>query len=175
MVPYFRKIVKICSICGKEYLVKPSGEKRSKYCSKTCWSKRTITQETRNKIRNHLKGKRNSPKTEFKKGNNPTLLRKKPYPKGEKHPNWHGGKIPLKIGMRKWKEYKVWKKKVFERDDYTCQNCSISDKQKNPIIIQAHHIKSVLTFPELMFDVDNGKTLCLNCHALTDNFKNKAK
>ncbi len=171
MSSYFRKVTKICIICGKEYLVKPSGEKRSKYCSKKCWSKRKISQETREKIRSRLKGKRNSPQTEFKKGNIPKRTN---YPKGELHPNWQG-KIPLKIRMRKWKEYKKWKKAVFERDNYTCQNCSISDKRKNPIILDAHHILSVVKHPELMFDINNGKTLCLNCHALTSNFRNKAK
>lgn len=55
-------------------------------------------------------------------------------------------------------EYKEWRKKVFKRDNYTCRECG--EKR----YLQAHHIKQVALFPELMFDVDNGETLCKECH-----------
>ena len=54
--------------------------------------------------------------------------------------------------------YVNWRKKVYRRDDYTCQMCSSRKK------IEAHHIKTWSEFPQLRFDVNNGVTLCRLCH-----------
>lgn len=56
-------------------------------------------------------------------------------------------------------EYKVWRRAVFERDNYTCQKC-----KKRGVRIEAHHIKSWAYFPELRFEVSNGITFCDECH-----------
>lgn len=58
-------------------------------------------------------------------------------------------------------EYKEWRSKVFERDNYTCQDCNKKGGELN-----AHHIKSYATFKELRHEVDNGITLCEGCHKL---------
>lgn len=50
-------------------------------------------------------------------------------------------------------------KRVFERDDYTCQICG--QKGGN---LQVDHIKSWADYPELRFDMDNCRTLCMACH-----------
>ncbi|MDD3906436.1 MAG: HNH endonuclease [Candidatus Omnitrophica bacterium] len=55
-------------------------------------------------------------------------------------------------------EYRDWRSKVFKRDNYTCQSCGSKTK------LQAHHIKQVILYPELIYDVDNGQTLCKDCH-----------
>jgi len=89
---------------------------------------------------------------------------------GEKSPSWKGGvSRAYKTGYYS-KEYKEWRKKVFERDGYTCQECGIKE-----CYITAHHIKSFAYYPELRFDIKNGKTLCEDCHKLTDNYKGRAK
>lgn len=56
-------------------------------------------------------------------------------------------------------EYKVWRKSVFERDDYTCQSCGARG-----VKINAHHRKQYAYFPDARYSLDNGVTLCVPCH-----------
>lgn len=75
---------------------------------------------------------------------------------GSNHPNWKGGITDR--SKRVQKEYREWKKQVFERDNHTCQLCGSRKK------IVAHHIKSFTKYPELAHDINNGITLCERCH-----------
>ena len=59
---------------------------------------------------------------------------------------------------RSKKEYKIWRNEVFRRDDFRCAICGDETN------IEAHHIKPFLKYPDLRFDVNNGITLCRNCH-----------
>lgn len=87
----------------------------------------------------------------------------------ENNPNWNGGTSRgYKTGYYST-EYKNWRKAVFERDDYACQECGWRG------YITAHHIKSFAHYPELRYDINNGKTLCEHCHSLTDNYKGRNK
>ncbi len=79
-------------------------------------------------------------------------------------------------------EFFVWKGMVLERDNYMCQACH----SRGNVI--AHHIISINKIAkdfgikdviearkcELLWDIDNGVTLCPECHKLTDNFASKA-
>lgn len=79
--------------------------------------------------------------------------------KGANHPNWKGGVTPENQKVRNSKEMKAWKRAVFQRDGYSCQICGQIGGE-----LQAHHIKPFAKFPELRFDVNNGITLCKECH-----------
>jgi len=74
-------------------------------------------------------------------------------------------KIKSILKLRTSGAYRRWRKSVFERDDYTCQMCKITSEK-----MIADHIKSFTLFPSLRFDVDNGRTLCINCHKQTETF-----
>lgn len=84
---------------------------------------------------------------------------------GDKNPNWKGGISSINVKIRQTQKYKLWRKSIFERDNYTCQNCGI----KNCYII-VHHIKCFADYPELRFIIDNGITLCKECHKKTNNY-----
>ena len=58
-------------------------------------------------------------------------------------------------------EYKSWRKKVLERDSFTCQRCGAINKKLN-----AHHIKRFAKDIANRFNVANGITLCVDCHKL---------
>lgn len=56
-------------------------------------------------------------------------------------------------------KYDLWRRSVFSRDNYKCLDCSVSGK-----LLNAHHVKNWADFPEDRFDVNNGQTLCEDCH-----------
>jgi len=59
-------------------------------------------------------------------------------------------------------EYKVWKEAVHKRDDYICQGCG-----KKPKSLDTHHILPVRNFPQLVYAINNGISLCHSCHSKT--------
>ena len=79
--------------------------------------------------------------------------------KGAHHWNWKGGITDKNRLQRNSGNYKHWRRKVFERDEYTCMHCGQIGG-----ILNAHHIKPFCLYPDLRFDVDNGITLCKKCH-----------
>lgn len=50
-------------------------------------------------------------------------------------------------------------KKVFKRDNYTCQQCN-----KRGTFLQVDHIKPWSKYKNLRFDINNCRTLCIECH-----------
>jgi len=114
------------------------------------------------------KGEHKGIKTEFKKGHIPWMKGLKGFRAGEKNNFWKGGNSQnYKTGYYST-EYKQWRITVFERDGYKCQGCNQVGGY-----LTAHHIKSFAKYPEFRFDINNGITLCENCHKLTDNYKGR--
>lgn len=95
----------------------------------------------------------------------------------ENHWNWQDGKTKLVMQIRNSLEYKEWRTAVFERDNFTCQECGCNKSGE----LEAHHIKTlsdiikeynIKTFEdalncEELWDVKNGLTLCIKCHRKT--------
>ena len=61
--------------------------------------------------------------------------------------------------IRKSPEYQRWRREVRHRDENTCRICAV---QRN---LHVHHIKPLEKYTEFATDLDNGITLCGNCHA----------
>ena len=89
---------------------------------------------------------------------------------GKHNPFWKGGITPIHRIIRASPEYKLWRRAVFERDNFTCIWCGQKGK-----ILHADHIKPFSLFPALRFAIDNGRTLCVNCHKKTDTYGPKSK
>ncbi len=155
-------IYQICKICGNSFYITQSGARRGgHHCSALCYYV-----SLKGRI-SHRKGKsgvyseetlRKMSETHKRIGNRPPVLR------GENHPNWRGGITSVDEKIRKSKEYKKWRLSVFKRDNYTCQVCGEKGN------INADHIKPFALFKELRFDVNNGRTLCVECHRKTPTY-----
>ena len=127
------------------------------------------------------------PKTEIKAGDKMSLKVREKMSishRGDKAPNWQGGITELNFNIRGSFKYRAWRDFIFIKDKYTCQECGCVGKR-----IQAHHKKAfslilrennIKTFEEAMnckeiWDINNGKTLCIDCHKETDTYLLKAR
>jgi len=110
---------------------------------------------------------------------------------GKDNPMYIDGRTPLNKAIRRLIEYSIWKREIFERDNYTCKDCNTLGG-----VLNAHHDKK--SFAQLLneflqeynqfspiedkeilvrlsitwkpfWEIGNGKTLCKECH------QNKAK
>lgn len=79
--------------------------------------------------------------------------------RGENHHNWKGGISSDRDKFMSSYAYKHWTRDVFSRDNYTCQCCG-----KHGNNLNAHHIYSYSSNPDLRVDINNGITLCEECH-----------
>jgi len=155
------KIEKCCLACKKTFFVKPSMA-RQNHCSISCgkkwkpsWNKGIpLSEPTKAKLKESLKGR-----STWNKGIAYMAIR------GENHPNWKGGVTDANMKARHSLEYKEWRKAVYQRDDYTCVEC-----KERGVKLNADHIKQFAFYPELRFDIGNGRTLCVPCHRNTDTF-----
>jgi 5-methylcytosine-specific restriction endonuclease McrA len=63
--------------------------------------------------------------------------------------------------------YKDWRKKVYKRDGFKCQMPQCNSNFR----LQAHHIKKWSSAAALRYEVDNGITLCRECHEKVNGFE----
>jgi len=78
---------------------------------------------------------------------------------GDSHPGWKGGASSPVQMLKGTVKYRNWREAVFARDDYTCKKCNARGGKLHP-----HHIMPKADYLDLMFDIDNGVTLCASCH-----------
>lgn len=154
----------ICQFCKQEFTPKP--QTAGKYCSYGCYwnSKKGNSECAKNfgeyaKVGNDLAWNKNL--KGYKTGSEHWCYKKKrPEITGDKHPNWKGGTAKYRNDLRYGADYIHWRSEVFERDNYTCQKCG-DDRGRN---LEAHHISCWSDCPELRFELNNGVTLCIDCH-----------
>jgi nitrate/TMAO reductase-like tetraheme cytochrome c subunit len=65
--------------------------------------------------------------------------------------------------------YRKWREMVLIRDNYTCQKCGAKNN------LHVHHKKSSAENPELRLKLDNGITLCVDCHRKINGLVKKEK
>jgi len=75
---------------------------------------------------------------------------------------WEGFSNKAIVRLDKSSKMKYWRHAVYERDDYTCILC---DKRGGDL--NAHHIVKRANREDLIYNVDNGVTLCVRCHKKT--------
>ena len=145
-----------CSFCKKTF---KKEKQKNIYCSRDCYW--------------------DDLKIRFKKDGHPSKGKPNLKMRGEKHPNWNDGSSGLRRMIDESYKGKEWREKVFERDDYVCQNCSERGGR-----LEAHHIESFAEIIhrnkiktvqsalacEELWNIDNGETLCHKCHIKTDNY-----
>lgn len=123
------------------FLGKPRSEQTKQKISRTLMG-HPVSEQTRQKL------------SEIKKGRPIYKIR------GPNHWNWKEDRLSI-IAKRESPEYQAWHAAVLKRAKYTCQGCGQTGGQ-----LEAHHIKPVEEYPELIFDVDNGNCRCIPCHAV---------
>lgn len=143
-------VSRLCTVCQKSFEVHQYRADTAKYCSKDCWSVRA--------------GYRTCPacNTVFRPKSGGAVIycskRCSTRRSGDKSPAWRGGVTQNNKRARISDPLRQWRLSVFKRDNYTCTMCS----QTNDL--QAHHVKSFSTHPDLRLDVANGITVCIDCH-----------
>lgn len=148
----FRKVTKYCLWCHEELKLNNNRDiVRKNFCSHS----------HRQKYR--FKHGEWSMNRLWEKNNTPEANAKKSLPR-EKNPNWLGDRKMLKRPRTSYEGNK-WRKAVFERDNYTCQECG-----KHGGKLNAHHIVGYYENEEERWNVDNGITLCVPCHKKTDTY-----
>lgn len=108
------------------------------------------SKETKEKISKKLKGRHLSEITKRRIGE---------AERKEKHWNWKGGITPKNIEIRNSLKSKKWRNKIFVRDDWTCRKC-----KRRGIELHAHHILGFSESHRLKFNINNGISLCKECH-----------
>jgi len=146
---------------------KKNSEEHCRNISKARMGQKMLT-ETKKKLSEiHKRIGTKPPSNKDKKPSLQTRKKLSEANKGMKMWNWKGGITSLNKKIRASFEYKLWREAVFKRDDYTCVWCS-----QRGIRLQADHIKPFAFYPALRFEIDNGRTLCVECHKKTDTFGN---
>jgi len=147
------RVTLVCEVCGDEYECKQYRADSSRFCSEECWANRAepishTCKNCGNTFTHHSEARTYCSRHCAQE-----------HMTGENAPRWKGGVSLDNERARNSGKLRKWRKKVFKRDNYTCQECGASG-----VKLHAHHIKSFADHPGLRYEVSNGKTLCIDCH-----------
>lgn len=99
---------------------------------------------------------------------NKSRLRPGGLRRGPTHHWWKGGHTTdiarFTLG------YRLWRRAVYKRDDFTCQECGQRGGR-----LHAHHLIPQSARPDLRLELSNGQTLCIPCHRKTPTWGEGAK
>lgn len=92
---------------------------------------------------------------------------------GEYNGNWKGGVTYSDKKERQSYKYQIWRKEVIKRNNNICQ-CCLRKINENNLMAHVHHIYNFSDYKNLRINVDNGITLCQECHCfdIEDSFHN---
>lgn len=179
-VPYSRvqKAIKDLGVVipeRKKYLYTPESRKAKSEAVKAGLAKRYPQGRTGELASNWRGGKKKCASCGTDLTRKDATLCKNCARKGASNNNWQGGITPENVSLRSSKEMREWRIAVFERDNYTCQHCGARSGNGKIIILNADHIKPFAYYPDLRFDIDNGRTLCVDCHKETETYAGKVR
>lgn len=100
--------------------------------------------------------------------------------------HWMGGLTSLYQRIRYCSRYKQWRTTVYQRDNYTCQICGqlggkLHADHIYPFSLIVKDLEKIYTTYEkivaceLLWMLNNGRTLCVSCHKKTDTYLGKAR
>lgn len=147
-----------CKNCGKDMRLEPAQVGRKKFCSKTCFYAGRVLSGTFKNGHPDLvpaSSRGHSDETKSKMRD----IQRRIVRRGFDHPLYTGYDKTERKKAASTFEYRDWRNSVFKRDDYTCQCCGVRGGY-----LEADHIKPWVAFPELRYEVSNGRTLCKTCH-----------
>lgn len=153
-------IDKICNNCGDSFQVYKSRAERGrgKYCSKDCQYADKNTHKEFVCAECGVVETRQEKRLDRHENNFCSMECVNSFLTGESHGMWDGGSEKFTHTP----EGRKWRVSVFERDEYTCQGCGAGGKDT---YLNAHHIEPRHESPEKETDINNGVTLCIECHA----------
>lgn len=169
----------ICGICGTEFMVFESRIKngRGKFCSRKCYYEylsKILVGDKNPKWIDKIKKTCQWCGNEFLIPMSTEIIGSGKFCSGKCYGMWRSKNLTGKNSYS-WNDkisneerderrfspqYIVWRKSVFERDNYTCQHCGT----KKSGIFNAHHIIPFSKDKSLRFEISNGITLCKECH-----------
>ncbi len=102
---------------------------------------------------------------------------------GSKSNLWKGGITPVMRYLRTCTKYRQWRSDIYTRDNYTCQECGKRSGNGKAVELNVHHIKPIYKILEEyhikdnenafmceeLWNINNGITLCRECHLKTDS------
>ena len=156
--------LKNCNFCGKEfkknYKYSATQWREAKWCSKNCSNLGKVKKVT--KVCKQCSEKFVVKRYRIRTANYCSFVcRDKGYDQGY---------TALDTKLRKNAKYKKWRTAVFERDNYRCVQCGING------VLNADHyplsFKQIVNSDSLsqLWDINNGRTLCVDCHKLTPTY-----
>lgn len=144
------KVRLTCQACSRSFETFPYRAVTARYCSKACWSVRA-GERTCRKCGTTFRPVSGGVQVYCSKScaNQRT---------GKLSPQWKGGVTQSNERAQLGDALRQWRLAVFRRDNYRCRKCGATAD------LHAHHVLSFADHPSLRLAVDNGLTVCIDCH-----------